>query len=197
MPSNDARLGPNERGMLLHIAADSIHTGLREGHATAPRLETLPEVLCQPAASFVTLHHRDRLRGCIGSLEAREPLAQSVADNAFNAGFRDPRFPELTAVELADLELDISVLGTPEDLVFSDEAELIAQLQPGRDGLILEAGGRRGTFLPSVWDSLPEPGDFLRQLKQKAGLPPDFWSGEIRVQRYDTESFGARFVDVE
>ncbi|HSJ47350.1 MAG TPA: AmmeMemoRadiSam system protein A [Gammaproteobacteria bacterium] len=186
-----------ERGMLLHIATDSIHTGLREGHASSPDLETLPDALQQKAACFVTLHHREQLRGCIGSLEPREPLAQNVAENAFNAAFRDPRFPELTAVELADLELDISVLGAPQAVSFHDEADLVAQLQPGRDGLILEVGGRRGTFLPSVWGSLPDAEEFLRQLKQKAGLPADFWSADIRVMRYGTESFGARFVDVE
>ncbi|HEY9149626.1 MAG TPA: AmmeMemoRadiSam system protein A [Gammaproteobacteria bacterium] len=197
MSSNEGELGPKERGMLLHIAADSIHTGLREGHALSPDLETLPEALQQKAACFVTLHHRERLRGCIGSLEPRESLAQNVADNAFNAAFRDPRFPELTAVELADLELDISVLGAPHVMSFRDEEDLVAQLQPGRDGLILEVSGRRGTFLPSVWDSLPDAGEFLRQLKQKAGLPAEFWSADIRVMRYVTESFGARFVDVE
>lgn len=197
MSSNEGSLSPNERGMLLHIAADSIHTGLREGHASSPDLETLPDALQQKAACFVTLHHREQLRGCIGSLEPREPLAENAAENAFNAAFRDPRFPELTAVELADLELDISVLGAPQAMSFRDEADLVAQLQPGRDGLILEVGGRRGTFLPSVWDSLPDAEGFLRQLKQKAGLPADFWSADIRVMRYGTESFGARFVDVE
>jgi hypothetical protein len=197
MSSSEAQLDPAARGMLLRIAADSIRTGLREGHASEPRLEDLPEPLRLPAACFVTLHRHDQLRGCIGSLEARAPLAQNVADNAFNAAFRDPRFPELTAPELADLELDISVLGTPCALQFSSEADLVTQLRPREDGLILEAGGRRGTFLPSVWESLPGPGDFLRHLKQKAGLPMDFWSDEVRVMRYGTESFSARFVDVE
>ena len=185
------------RGLLLRIAAASIHTGLREGHAAQPHLEDLPESLRQPAACFVTLHQHDQLRGCIGSLEAREPLAQCVADNAFNAACRDPRFPELTAPELAGLELGISVLSTPQTVHFSSAADLLAQLRPGQDGLILEAGGRRSTFLPSVWESLPDPEDFLRHLKQKAGLPTDFWSDEVRVMRYGTESFGARFVDVE
>ena len=197
MPSNESRLDPVTRGILLRIAADSIHTGMREGHVVQPRLEGLPDPLRQPAACFVTLHHHDQLRGCIGSLEPRTPLAQNVADNAFNAAFRDPRFPELTAPELVGLELEISVLGTPQAMHFSSEADLLAQLRPGQDGLILEAGGRRGTFLPSVWESLPDPEDFLRHLKQKAGLPTDFWSNEMRVMRYGTEPFGARFVDVE
>lgn len=197
MSSSEARLGPAERDLLLHIAADSIRTGLREGHASAPHLETLPATLLQPAACFVTLHHQGRLRGCIGNLETRQPLVQNVADNAFNAAFRDPRFPELTAAELAELALQISVLGTPHPIHFRDEADLLTQLRPGVDGLILEVGGRRGTLLPSVWESLPEPGDFVRQLKQKVGLPADFWSPDIHIQRYGSESFAARFVDVE
>jgi hypothetical protein len=197
MSSSEARLDPAARGILLRIAVDAIRIGLREGHAAEPQLDDLPDALRRPAASFVTLRYHGQLRGCIGSLVVRAPLAQNVADNAFNAAFRDPRFPELTAPELANLGLEISVLGTPQPMAFSSEEDLLAQLRPGQDGLILEAGGRRGTFLPSVWEQLPRPADFLCQLKQKAGLSMAFWSDDLRVLRYATESFWAGFVDVE
>jgi len=112
-----------------------------------------------------------------------------VAENAFAAAFRDPRFPPLTEPELADLSIEISVLSPSEPLTFGSEEELLQMIEPGRDGLILEAGNARGTFLPTVWESLPQPRDFLRHLKQKAGLHPDHWSDGIRISRYRTESF--------
>ncbi len=192
MPTNES-----EQQILLRLAADSIDSGLRTQYPIEVDVDTLPASLLQEAACFVTLHRQGQLRGCIGSLVARQPLAQDVAENAFNAAFRDPRFPPLQSAELADLDLEISVLGTPEDLHFRTEADLIAQLRPGEDGLILEAAGHRGTFLPSVWESLPEPADFFRHLKQKAGLPMDFWSADMHIQRYDTEAFGATYVQAQ
>lgn len=190
-------LEERERSALLAIAAAAIRQGLEHGRPTAPQPEALPERLGEPGASFVTLHRQGELRGCIGSLEPRRSLAGDVAENAFNAAFRDPRFPPLRAPELAQLDLHVSVLGMPEPMAFSDEADLIARLRPGEDGLILESAGRRGTFLPSVWESLPRAEDFLRHLKMKAGLPPDHWSPDIRVQRYTTESFGSDFASAE
>lgn len=192
MPTNES-----EQQILLRLAADSIDSGLRTQYPIEVDVDTLPASLSQEAACFVTLHRQGQLRGCIGSLVARQPLAQDVAENAFNAAFRDPRFPPLQSAELADLDLEISVLGTPEDLHFRTEVDLIAQLRPGEDGLILEAAGHRGTFLPSVWESLPEPADFFRHLKQKAGLPMDFWSADMHIQRYDTEAFGATYVQAQ
>ena len=112
-----------------------------------------------------------------------------MAHNAFSAAFQDPRFPPLDDSETADLTLDISVLGTPEAMTFSSEQDLLRQLRPGVDGLIMEERGQRGTFLPSVWESLPQPVDFLRQLKRKAGLPESYWSDTLRVWRYTTETF--------
>lgn len=187
-------LNVRERERLLAIAATAIRAGLGAGGAASMEMDELPPPLREPGASFVTLHHRGELRGCIGSLEPHESLAWDVARNAFNAAFRDPRFPPLSRTELDDLDLHISVLGSPEPLRFTDEADLVAQLRPGEDGLILETAGHRGTFLPSVWESLPRPEDFLRHLKRKAGLPADFWSPDIRILRYGTESFGASFT---
>jgi uncharacterized protein len=129
------------------------------------------------------------LRGCIGSLEARRPLALDVAENAFASAFRDPRFAPLARAEEPRLDLHISVLSEAEQIPVRSEAELLASLRPGIDGVILSAGARRGTFLPSVWEQLPEPHRFLAQLKRKAGLPADYWSAELRVERYTVEAF--------
>jgi hypothetical protein len=168
---------------------ESIRHGL--AHGTAVRIDPLAyaQALQRPGAGFVTLHRRGALRGCIGHLEATRPLVADIADSAFAAAFRDPRFPPLTESELDDLELEISVLTPAEPMRFTDEADLCRQLQPGVDGLVLEDRGARGTFLPSVWESLPEPADFIIGLKQKAGLPRDYWSDTLRVSRYRTQSF--------
>ncbi len=183
-------LSETQRQQLIDIARESLRHGLTHGSPLPVDTGTLDETLSSPAASFVTLHRHGQLRGCIGSLEPYQPLATDVARNAFSAAFRDPRFPPLDSHELDDLTLEISVLGSPEEITFSSEQDLVKQLRPGTDGLILEEKGRRGTFLPSVWESLPQPAEFLRQLKLKAGLPADYWSDDIRVWRYTTESFG-------
>lgn len=120
-------------------------------------------------------------------LEAIQPLVQDIAENAFSAAFRDPRFPPLEAGELSDLSIHLSILSPAEELTFASQEDLLAQLRPGIDGLILQEGHRRGTFLPTVWDSLPTSDQFLRHLKQKAGLPPDYWSDTLKVFRYTTE----------
>jgi AmmeMemoRadiSam system protein A len=120
-------------------------------------------------------------------LEAIRPLAHDIAENAYSAAFKDPRFPPLASHEFDDLEIHLSILTPASPILFSSEQNLLSQLQPGIDGLILEEGHRRGTFLPSVWESLPEPEQFLRHLKQKAGLLPNYWSPDIRMYRYRTE----------
>jgi AmmeMemoRadiSam system protein A len=190
MPSADANLiEPPQRRILLALARKSIEHGLREGRPIPVDPSDYPAVLAEWRAAFVTLHDRGALRGCIGHLQAIQPLVLDIAENAFAAAFRDPRFPPLTEPELADLAIEISVLSPSEPLTFGSEDELLQMIEPGRDGLILEAGSARGTFLPTVWESLPQPRDFLRHLKQKAGLRPDYWSDDIRISRYRTESF--------
>ena len=177
------------RQILLKVAADSIAHGLTRGRALEVTPADFPAELQAPRASFVTLTLDDALRGCIGTLDARRPLARDVADNAYAAAFRDPRFAPLRPSEWERLHIHISVLSPPEPLNFSSEDELLAQLMPGIDGLILEEGVHHGTFLPSVWESLPDPRDFVIHLKRKAGLAPDYWSPTLRAKRYTTESF--------
>jgi AmmeMemoRadiSam system protein A len=178
-----------QRKQLLELAKNSISHGLRAGKPLAIDPADFPAELTETRATFITLQKNHHLRGCIGLLTASRPLAVDVCENAFAAAFRDPRFPPLDESEFNDLDVHISILSPAEPLSFKSEQDLLEQLQPGVDGLILEEGNRRGTFLPSVWRSLPKPQDFLRQLKQKAGLPPDYWSGRIRVSRYRTEEF--------
>lgn len=190
MPSPDRpMLDTHDRRVLLALARQSIAHGL--SHARALRVDPADysPALQAKRATFVTLHEQGRLRGCIGHLEAVLPLVQDVAENAYSAAFRDPRFPPLTPEEADVVDIQISILTPPEPIEFDSEADLLTRIEPGRDGLILEDRGARGTFLPSVWESLTEPRDFLRHLKLKAGLPADHWSEQLRVSRYRTESF--------
>ena len=140
--------------------------------------------LMEPGASFVTLTRRDELRGCIGSLLAERPLRHDIESNARAAAFRDPRFPPVAAHEYGDIDIEVSLLSALEPIEVASETELLSALRPGMDGVLLEYRARRGTFLPQVWEQLPEPRAFLRQLKQKAGLHADFWAEEIRLSRY-------------
>jgi hypothetical protein len=179
-----------ERGTLLHLARASIRHGLQRGVPLPVQPAEFGEALRRIGASFVTLEQEGRLRGCIGHLEAVQPLVIDVTENAYNAAFRDPRFTPVREDELERIEIEISLLSQAHPLHFASEEDLIDQLRPGVDGLILEDGRHRGTFLPSVWSTLPEPRAFLSQLKRKAGLPSDHWSGSVRVSRYTTESFG-------
>jgi len=188
--SEPAMLDPEARRRLLEVAWESLRHGLARGTPLTPDPAEFPEPLRAHRAAFVTLNHFQSLRGCIGHLEPCAPLVQDVAENAFAAAFRDPRFPRLEPWELDGLTLDISVLSIPEPMRFRDEQDLLRQLRPGVDGLILADGAARGTFLPSVWESLPTPREFLNHLKGKAGLPGGYWSPTLRVSRYHTESFG-------
>jgi len=140
--------------------------------------------LREPGASFVTLTRQGELRGCIGSLEAHRPLLADVRENAVAAAFHDPRFEPLTLRELEQTQVEVSLLSPLEDLSLASEADALTQLRPGTDGVVLRYGMRRGTFLPQVWDQLPDTRQFLAHLKRKAGLPSDFWHAEVRLQRY-------------
>lgn len=183
------QLADAQRATLLDVARRSIEHGLQTGRPLVVSASEYHPALKAMRASFVTLQLRGQLRGCIGHLEAVQPLVVDVAENAFAAAFRDPRFAPLSRAEWPAVEIHLSILSPPEPLQFTDEADLIGQLQPGVDGLILRDGRSRGTFLPSVWEGLPDPVDFLTQLKRKAGLAANHWSEHIQVFRYRTESF--------
>ncbi len=171
--------------VLLGLARTAITEALGQTATPIPEANWLRE----PAASFVTLNQRGALRGCIGSLSAHRPLAEDIRANALAAAFHDPRFPPLGAGEWLAVQVEVSVLSPLERLAVSSEVDLITQIQPGRHGLVLRYGSYQGTFLPQVWEELPEPKQFLRQLKRKAGLPPDFWSLELEVYRYHVQKW--------
>ena len=184
-----AQFSTAERATLLEIAAGSIKHGLEQGAPLPISASDYHEELQQQRACFVTLLRSGELRGCIGHLEAQLPILEDVAENAYAAAFRDPRFSPLTPSEQHNLEIHISVLTPAEAMNFASEQDLISKIRPSVDGLILVDGRYRGTFLPSVWESIPDPGHFLSHLKQKAGLPPNHWSNTLEISRYETESF--------
>ena len=190
LDSTQPLLSHHERETLLDVAATSIRTGLATGRKLDVDVRRYPQPLCEVRATFVTLRIAGRLRGCMGALAAAQPLVADVAHNAFAAAFRDPRFPALEPAEADQLDIHISVLSQPFPITFVSQEELLAKIRPGIDGLILIEGPRRGTLLPSVWESLDDPRTFFEHLKQKAGLPADYWSDTLRVERYTTVSFG-------
>jgi len=144
--------------------------------------------LARAGAAFVTLRQHARLRGCIGSLEARRPLLADVRENARAAARDDPRFTPLTLGELAVTVLEVSVLSAAEPLTFDDEDTLLAQIEPGRDGLVVHHARARATYLPSVWETLPDPRLFLAELRRKAGIAPDVPTAALAILRYTTTS---------
>ena len=191
-PPSGESLPASARRSLLEVARRSIHHGLSSGEPYCPDPAAYPAALRVRLASFVTLKLEGRLRGCIGQLKEERTLVDGVASNAFGAAFRDRRFAPVGAGELDRIDIGVSVLSEPQPMRFAGQAELLAQLCPGRDGLILREGGRAGTFLPTVWEVLPEPEVFLRELKCKAGLPADYWSPTLEVSRYSALSFSER-----
>ena len=145
--------------------------------------------LRQPGATFVTLTQDGHLRGCIGSLEASRTLEVDVRANARAAAFGDPRFSPLRPSELQRTRVEVSLLSPAARIDFTDEQDAVAKLRPDVDGVILEWDGKRGTFLPQVWENLREPQLFLNLLKQKAGLPADFWAPDVRLYRYEVRKW--------
>jgi AmmeMemoRadiSam system protein B/AmmeMemoRadiSam system protein A len=187
-PVTGEDLTGDEEDLILGVAAEAVRA--RFEHRPPQRPEQVPERLRGPAATFVTLRDGRRLLGCIGSIEARRPLLEDVADNAVGAAFRDPRMPGLTPFEFGRMSIHVSVLTGPERLAVGSRAELLAALTPGIDGLLVESGDRRGTFLPSVWEQIPKADDFLAHLWRKAGLAPGSWPVGLQVWRYRTVELG-------
>lgn len=197
-------LPPDAGRILLPLARGAIaerlrlEAGVEDGFeaqfagpdASVRVLDEHPAWLDAPGAAFVTLHIDGDLRGCIGTLEAFRPLGDDVRINAVNAAFRDPRFEPLAAGEFDLVRVEVSVLSTPEPLPdVRSEAQAVARLRPGVDGVILRSGSHRATFLPQVWDHLPAPDDFLTQLRRKAGLRPDHWDEHTRLLRYTVQAW--------
>jgi len=171
----------NEKGStLLKLARSEIASKL--GHDVS--FPAQAGWLAEPGASFVTLTRQGELRGCIGTLEAHRPLGLDVRENAVAAAFRDPRFMPLTRVEFDEIRVEVSVLSPSEVLMVASEEHALATLRPNVDGVVFEYRHYRSTFLPQVWEQLPEPAEFMAHLKRKAGLPADFWAEEVRLSRY-------------
>lgn len=145
--------------------------------------------LDERAATFVTLRLDGELRGCIGTLEAVRPLGSDVSHNAWAAAYRDPRFSPVTSAEISLLHVEVSLLSAREPLSIASERDALAQLRPGIDGIVLEYGERRATFLPQVWEGLPDPLDFLSELRRKARLPARFWHPDVKLSRYTVEKY--------
>jgi AmmeMemoRadiSam system protein A len=185
VPSSDDTALISGHGDALHdIAARAVLHGLRRAPDPVGNLARLPEALHQHRATFVTLETDGQLRGCVGSVMACRPVGADVAANAHSAAFRDPRFAPLQVQEWANLAIGISLVSPMEPMPVVDEADLLARLRPGIDGIMLSDGQRRGLFLPQVWEKLSAPRDFILHLKHKAGLPLDQWSPTIVVQRF-------------
>src|SRR5690349_7833365 len=140
-------------------------------------------------ASFVTLKLDDELRGCIGTIDARRPLGDDVAHNAYAAAYRDPRFPPLARDDRTRIAVEVSVLSPRVRLEAASEQDLCARLRPGIDGVVVEYRDLRATCLPQVWENIPDPFEFLRNLKLKAGLPERFWHGDLKLWRYSVEKY--------
>ena len=178
-----------EQNVLLNLAHHAIDHGLQYRQVLAVDPADFEPKLTEQRATFVTLNLNGALRGCIGTLEAHRPLVVDIAHNAFAAAFSDPRFEPVSESEFEALEIHISILNPSETMSFNSEEDLIRQIRPGIDGLILSEGTLRSTFLPAVWESLKEPEAFLQHLKLKAGLPANYWSESLNVRRYTTTSF--------
>jgi AmmeMemoRadiSam system protein A len=175
---------PERSAIVLRIARGAIEHTLGVGAPVRlPPEPWLEAVGC----SFVTLRRGGDLRGCIGSLEAHRPLGEDIAANAVAAALRDRRFPPVAAFELPSLAVEVSLLQPSEPLACTDEDDAMRQLRPGIDGVVIEYGGSRATFLPQVWENLPDAPMFLSELKRKAGLPAGFWHPDLRLRRYGVE----------
>jgi AmmeMemoRadiSam system protein A len=157
-----------------------------EGENLAHLVKKFP-TLNKKGASFITLTKKGQLRGCIGSLVAHRPLVQDLLSNGFSAAINDPRFPAVTKQELAELKVEVSLLSEPEPLLYRDGEDLLTLLKPGIHGVILQKGSHRSTFLPQVWDQIPDPVTFLSHLCQKAGLSGDCWKNNPQISTYTVE----------
>jgi len=176
-----------------HQDAGPVLTGLARGAISSalglPANLPSADWLNADGASFVTLTQQGELRGCIGSLQAWRPLRDDVIDNAISAALHDPRFMPLRRGELPITHIEVSVLNPSEPMPFTSKEDALAQLRPGVDGVILSVGRHRATFLPQVWDELPDPDQFIAHLMRKAGLAPTYWGDDVSLARYTVTAF--------
>jgi AmmeMemoRadiSam system protein A len=180
----------SEKHWLLTLARESIALGLKDRRSYEVDPKQVSPELKEGRACFVTLTIGGQLRGCIGHIEAIQPLYKDVIENAASAAFDDPRFPPLDKSELDEIGIEVSVLGKPVDLDYKNADDLVKKLRPGKDGVILRKGAYGATFLPQVWDEIRNPEDFLSHLCAKAGLDSDDWrKGDLKVQTYSVEAF--------
>ena len=183
-----SKLTDSDKELLRALALQAIQSCVN-GKRLSVSIDSYPLSLQRFGATFVSVYKHGGLRGCIGSLQAHQPLALDVAANAVKSVSQDPRFPKVTPNELPSLTLEISVLSRPSLLPCKDEQDLIQQLRPGVDGVILQAGNRRSTFLPLVWGSIPDAATFVSRLKQKGGFGATEWPDDMRVFRYQADKF--------
>lgn len=183
-------LTDGEKQALLRIAREAIENAVRGKSMPLLEKETLTPTLRENGASFVTLTIHDDLRGCIGALEAYQPLAEDVREHAISAALEDPRFPPVGEKELNRIKIEVSFLTKPQELNYSTGDDLLTKLRPQVDGVILKHGFRRATFLPQVWEKIPEPEEFLSQLCYKMGAKPNLWrEAKLQVYVYQVEEF--------
>lgn len=186
----DGRLTDQERQILLKYGRQALEDAVNKRGATRINLEEFPPSLRELGATFVTLTRQGELRGCIGALEPFMPLIEDVCEHAVAAALQDYRFPPVQPVELAEIKIEISRLSIPQDLEYETPDDLIQKIRPYVDGVTLLDGMRRATFLPQVWEKIPDPSRFLSHLCQKMGAPPDLWRHrKLKVQTYQVEEF--------
>jgi uncharacterized protein len=186
----EERLTTEEKQVLLRLARRTIEQGVRGGELPALEPETQTPRLKEPGCSFVTLTIQGQLRGCIGALEPYQALAADVREHALAAALEDPRFPPVVPDELEQIEIEISRLTLPQRLEYRDEADLLMRLRPNIDGVILRDGMSRATFLPQVWEKIPEKAEFLDNLCMKMGAMPGTWRKKhLEIQTYQVEEF--------
>lgn len=188
---NDRTMLQQEGARIFRAAAQSVGYSIKNGKPPKVDISSFPAVLRENRATFVTINKNGQLRGCIGTIQAHQPLIADVVENAYKAAMKDPRFPPIQEEETSSLELSISLLSRFTEMSFTDESDFLSQLRPKIDGLIIADQGKRSVFLPQVWESIPDTKEFVSRLKQKAGLPIDHWSDSFQAWRFTAISLKA------
>lgn len=190
--SGDHFLLEKEGARILRAAMQSVSYAMKNGKTPKVDIPSFPPALREHRATFVTINKNGQLRGCIGTLQAHQPLIVDIVENAYKAAMKDSRFPPIQEDEAPALDLSVSLLSPFQEMSFSNEADFIRQLRPKTDGLVIADQGKRSVFLPQVWESIPNPKQFVSHLKQKAGLPAGHWSASFQAWRFTATSLKAR-----